>query len=137
MKKYATLLILAVLVLLAMPTSGQQHALTQDQCRADRGAWAPPSSSWAPGDLSQVIKGGDASGVWPSSNADMREIQLRWEEMEECRQVDLGLFDLHPDPSYAEVKMFYSVVIARRMRDFLDRNHLWEQFLQEDKQGKR
>jgi hypothetical protein len=144
MNKYAILLVLAVLVLLARPTSGQQHALTFQQCRADAAAWVP--KNWRPGDPAKMLDNTqDSLGVSSSHNANIQEINLRWLEMEQCKEIDrepVSQFTLQTGlvylgQPYTNAQAFYWLVITRRMKDFMDRSHLWEQFLQEDKQGKR
>ena len=132
MKRYAILLILVIVALFASPISGQQHALTAAQCVADAAAWGPSGSSgWLNNlDLSKPNPGG--FGVASSDAATVDEINRRIQEMTECSKIDRLDLRTHND-----VEMFYLYITWQRMHDFLLRHNLREQFLQEDREGKR
>jgi hypothetical protein len=132
MRKHAILLILVALVLFASPTSGQQHALTQQQCQADAAAWGPPSHDLFTLDLTKPNVA--SFGVSSSDQAKIEELNLRVQEMEQCKKIDVALFSSR---TYDNVEMYYVYVTWRRMHDFLIRHNLRDQFLQEDREGKR
>jgi hypothetical protein len=129
MKKY---MIILVLVLFASPISGQQHALTQQQCQADATAWGPPARDPFTLDLTKPNAG--SFGVSSSDKATIEELNLRVQEMEQCKKIDVALFSSR---TYDNVEMYYVYLTWRRMHDFLIRHNLRDQFLQEDKDGKR
>ncbi len=133
MKRYSILLVLVVLALFASPTSGQQHALTQQQCQADASVWGPKQDSWFNTvDLSQPNQG--SFGVASSDRATIDEINLRMQEMEQCKRIDVTFLSSR---TYGNVELFYMYVTWQRMHNFLIRHNLRDQFLEEDKQGKR
>ncbi len=133
MKTHVILLVLVILALFASPTSGQQHALTQQQCQADASAWGPKQDSWFNTvDLSKPNQG--SFGVASSDRATIDEINLRIQEMEQCKRIDVTLLSSR---TYSNVEVFYMYVTWQRMHNFLIRHNLRDQFLQEDKEGKR
>jgi len=52
--------------------------------------------------------------------------------MVDCQEIDAQL-----KTQYQNAETFYWILIAGRLKDFILRNHSWEQFMQEDKEGKR
>jgi len=134
MQKHAILLAVLFLALFASPTSGQQHALTQGQCQADAAAWGPSGSSlWNTLDLSKPNPG--SFGVASSDKATIEEINQRVQEMAQCVQM-ASPFDVYRR-DYIDTQLFYAYVTWQRMHDFLLRHNLRDQFLQEDREGKR
>src|SRR2546427_3198577 len=143
MKKY---MILLILLLFASPTSGQnptpgQRHTTQQQCRADLAEWVPGgarpdgSRGWA-ARIDVSIEGSRVnfidteSSTWGTS--DFQEINYRMSTMVDCQEIDAQL-----KTQYQNAETFYWILIAGRLKDFILRNHSWEQFMQEDKEGKR
>jgi hypothetical protein len=135
MKRYSILLILVVLALFARPTSGQQHAMTQEQCKADADAWGPPNNSpFNPFTIDLAQPNPGAFGVASSNAATIDEINSRMLEMEQCKKVDVTFLS---GRTYENVELYYLYITWQRMHDFLLRHNLREQFLQEDREGKR
>jgi len=136
MKTYAVLLFV---VLFASPISGQQHALTGEQCRADVAAWAPATTENSfngTTDLEKLLSPTpDSFQVSSSRNASVEEITARVNELSQCANMEKynDVWQRH----YRDAILAYMVVSDHRMRDYLKRKHLWEQFVDEDKQGRR
>jgi hypothetical protein len=133
MKRYAILLILVILALFARPTSGQQHALTQEQCKADADSWGPPQEWFSGVDITKPNKG--SFGVASSNAATIEEINRRVAEMGQCLNTSSAL-DVYKR-TYYDVQIYYMYITWQRMHDFLLRHNLRDQFLQEDREGKR
>ncbi|PYU35529.1 MAG: hypothetical protein DMG31_03695 [Acidobacteria bacterium] len=70
------------------------------------------------------------SSTWGTS--DFQEINYRMSTMVDCQEIDAQL-----KTQYQNAETFYWILIAGRLKDFILRNHSWEQFMQEDKEGKR
>lgn len=127
------------LVLCVNPMSGQQHALTVEQCRADVQVWAPinvmdafkDGSQASPPELQTLMGPGIGS---PS----LDEINLRVQELTQCQKLDLARpFEQFDHTKYPNAVLLYTLVVSVRMTNFLKRNHLLEQFVADDKEGKR
>ena len=96
-----------------------EHAPTVEQCRADHGLM-----------VSKFEKGIDK--LDPISPVSYKEL-MKWQvEMIDCRQVDAENYSTYRNTAF-EIESEMNVRVGR----FLERHHLWNQFLAEDAQGKR
>ncbi|MFI5103193.1 MAG: hypothetical protein ACHP9V_07490 [Terriglobales bacterium] len=108
--------LLLVLVLSCVVGSQQvRHAPTVEQCRADQRLWLAKVES-------------ETSVVSVSFN----ELHGWLSEMMECKIVDPPRID-----QYYNVAAEINSEQLLRMQYFMDRHHLYNQFLSEDAQGKR
>jgi hypothetical protein len=139
-KKTSSCFVLVLaLVLCVNPMSGQQHALTVDQCRADVQLWAPINVMDALKDGSQPPPPALQTLMGPGMGSpSLDEINLRLQEVAQCQKLDPGRpFEQFDHSKYPNAVLLYTLVVSVRMNHFLERNHLLEQFVADDKEGKR
>src|SRR5579863_2857354 len=113
--KLRTLPITIALLLLAASAAWSQDKPTAEQCRTDFAAWKRTSKLET-----------DALGF--------RELERRLEEMTSCSEGDNNW---QTQAGYALVSAIYCDAMAMRHMRFLLRNHLRQQFLDEDAAGQR
>ena len=107
---------IASVLLLASVATGQnaKHATAVEQCRADRRLW--------------TVAIEDHSYRRETINT----IEERTLELTKCAGVDLEY-----EMAYLDAAMHYSIAEGNRLRSFLKRHHLVDQFKDEDASGKR
>jgi hypothetical protein len=112
-------LILIAAILIAYPAFGQEikHAPTVAQCQADQRLWAAK--------LEQPH--GQVVTAVPYSTL------MEWlREMGDCEDIDPAQHDLYMNTSGEAI-----TAMASRLREFVYRHKMWEQFLKEDAAGTR
>lgn len=119
-------LLLPFFLLFVIPMSGQaDHAATPEVCRADAAAWSIPEHFI-------LDRNAFATLVNQHSNVSAKLLEARAAELEQCEVTD----KLHSE-RYSLGAFAYSLVIARRRADFMQRHNLGTQFYQEDEAGQR
>jgi|SRR5271163_1280020 len=111
--------LLAAAILIAYPLSAQEvkHAPTVAQCQADQRLWAAK------------LEQPHGQGVMAVSYRTLME----WlNEMTDCEDVDPTQHDLYMNTSGETI-----TAMATRLRAFVYRHKMWEQFLTEDEAGAR
>lgn len=116
-------------VLITFLTSGQQHAPSLEQCRADLSVWYSVSVRFEY--ANEIL-----SGVTPK-NAEIaklpiKEVAARQTETYQCSNVDSVNAQ-----RYREAGEFYYIVYAQRFVSFVKRHGLEQQLFQEDDAGQR
>ncbi len=106
------------LLLAATPSLGQDHAPTVAQCQADQRLWA---SDLYDGNVKEAV-----------SKLSFQTLQIRVSEMGDCVFVDEERAQ-----HYANLGGSYGLVMAKRLKNFVERHDLTAQFLAEDAAGKR
>jgi len=109
--------VLLLLLVNSLPAQEVKHAPTVEQCRADQRLWLDKleKSPGSPGTLPDY---------WTLHDWDV--------EMADCRVVDHDR-SLYYDNVSAEI----SSAQLLRLERFVDRQGLWDKFIEEDKAGKR
>jgi hypothetical protein len=92
-----------------------EHAPTVEQCRADQKSWYATLE--------------DEAAV---ANVGYQELQGWFLEMVKCEKVDS-----ERERWYMATHAAVGLIQGTRLRDFLKRHNLWNQFLAEDAEGKR
>jgi hypothetical protein len=119
------LLLIASINVAPAQTSPLEHALTREQCKADEKAWA---LEWQMAEESKLGMPDSLKDFKASKYDVMSDRSL---EMMRCS----NYFD--SAPSFGTTAWALESDGTRRMRDFLERHGLWDQFLAEDAAGKR
>jgi hypothetical protein len=127
------LFLLPLLLLLVVPTIGQEHPPTAAQCQADLAVWGDP-------DLWSEYFGSEAIYTAKGTANQSRVARLEYSELESradelgstCTKVDAGQID-----RYLHTADFYTLARYSRLYHFVMRHNQFPQFLLEDAQGKR
>ena len=107
---------IAIIALIMLSTTArvQEHAPVAAQCQADKAVW-----------LEQLSRAETTKLLVP-------ELSSRMWEMASCQAVD------PPNSAdYVKISANYLMAMDVRYQDFVKRNNLVQQFLQEDAEGKR
>jgi hypothetical protein len=110
----------------------QEHAHSVESCRADLAVWGKKGDENDYREQEARQLHGGAKNDNPLTKVTVQELVLRMGEMGNCRIVDKS-----QEQQYLDVLKFYSSIISDRMRNFLQRHNLVEQFLKEDAFGER
>jgi hypothetical protein len=116
-------ILIALVFILAVGASPQDHAVMPEQCRADVRVW-----------YSQTKE--------DTAKISFDELQRRSLELWNCQSVDTGAgepaSDLKSDMyKYQLIWMTYTNLSGQRMQHFLERHGLAKQFKEEDAAGQR
>ena len=119
----SVLWLLAFAMLVSGHAFGQdiEHAPTVDQCQADQRLW-----------LSEVRDDGAKDWAHSATNTSARTLILWGHEMTIC-----GNVDPNNDAVYSHTWQLIQLTLNSRVEDFVMRHGVWQQFLAEDKAGKR
>lgn len=121
--------LLPLLLLIVIPMEGQvDRAPTPEQCRADADAWGIPTSSVFETNEDQFSN--LASSLMRDRTVTAKMLETRTTELEQCAEgIESG--------RYAQANRAYTIAELVRMRNFMRRHNLMQQFYDEDAEGKR
>lgn len=123
---------LLLLLLLAVPAMGQEHAPTAAQCQADVAVWGDEKMQTEYLDAETAFIKNGTPNKTDVAKLPFGELQARIMEMGDCMKVDPQRLE-----KYHDALAFYHSVGGDRLFRFITRHILWPQFNLEDAQGKR
>jgi hypothetical protein len=124
---------MSVVVLASSPVAvAQEHAPTLEQCRADVAVWGDLSTQHEYTKAEYRYLSSTDPNRTETNKLTIKQIFSRLDEMSDCGKVDAERWKV-----YSDTQDFYLHVYQDRMKSFLLRHHLYDQFMKEDDAGQR